>query len=90
MRNIDRTQSIGIASSKVLEKNLSRTSALFCNESANKIYLQLGFPAVSGAGIPIAAGGNYEIGFTNYWDGEVHALAAGAGSLLQVIEESVQ
>ncbi|GAI27527.1 unnamed protein product [marine sediment metagenome] len=73
---VDLVKPLSTTQIMVLDKNPSRTYALFVNDGAELIYLALGIPAIVNRGIRLNAnGGNYEINLTNPWHGSVHAIA---------------
>lgn len=56
---------ITTVTSEVLAANDKRRGAILINDGATKVYLGIGFAAVAGKGIAIAAGGSYEINRVN-------------------------
>lgn len=90
LKGIRRDTVIGTASRRVLEANSSRVGALLINRAAGAIAIGLGFdPGAATAGIVLAAnGGYYEIQLLNPFDGEIWAIGAGAGYLLNITEVS--
>jgi hypothetical protein len=84
--------SVGVAPTTCLQENLTRARVVFCNTSANIIYLSHSPQLVTGAGIPLVAnGGNfideYQPGNPCY-KGTWYAIASGAGSNLAIEEET--
>lgn len=59
---------------------------VFCNDSANTIYLSIGADAVVWEGMRLNANGwTFDINLTNPIKGDVHAIATWAGSNLSFI-----
>ncbi|GAJ03378.1 unnamed protein product [marine sediment metagenome] len=87
-RTSDLSIDLAVASIVVLPPNRHRTAAWLINNSAVVIYLGLGRPATATSGIRLnAAGGAFEINFTNLYRGEIQAISAsGTGNGLLIVE----
>lgn len=77
---------IGTSSSVVTALTENFRYGIFCNDSANIIYLSIGADAVVGSGVRLNAnGGTFEINRQNPVRGDVHAIATGASSNLSFV-----
>jgi len=87
----ERTISLGITAVELLPENSRRVHAIICNMHAlNKVYISLVKEAVASEGLVLnPAGGNYEIGRSNYWAGRVTGIADGVGTTLGITEVSI-
>ena len=73
----------GPASTTGLAANVNRKYALFVNDSANAIWLNLGGTAVADTGIRLnATGGSYEMMPGNLWRGQVNFIGTAADVLV--------
>lgn len=73
----DRSQTVPIVSSLMLETNLNRSWVAFVNKGDNDVFLRLGDPAVADTGIYLKAkGGSMLLDMVlTPWFGEVYAIA---------------
>lgn len=73
----------GPTSTTALASNIQRKYALFVNNSANALWLNLGNTAVASTGIRLnATGGSYEMMPGNLWRGQVNFIGTAADILL--------
>jgi len=88
LRAWDIAIAVGATSIMVLPANTRRIGAILVNDHASQtIYLKLGKNAAVNEGIRLNSGGaTYEIDLSNPWEGEVHAVASGAGTTLLITE----
>jgi len=79
---------VGDTTTTVLPENPHRRYAILINDSDEKMYIKLGFPAVQAEGIPVAAGGSLEISpaKANFYKGQINAICATGGKSLLVTE----
>lgn len=87
-RTNDFSQDVAVDSIQILPPNRHRTAAWLINNSTVVIYLGLDRPATITSGIRLnAAGGSFEINFTNLFRGAVNAISAsGSGNNLLALE----
>ena len=77
---------VWVTSSNVTPLTSNFRYGVFCNDSANTIYLSVWEAAVVGSGIRINAnGGSYEINRNNPIRWDIYAIATGAGSNLSFV-----
>ena len=79
---------IGAATTVALVANATRLYACFANDGTETIYLGLGVAAVMNIGIPILAGGSYEMSqeIGNLYIGAVNGICTSGGMVLAVTE----
>lgn len=83
---------VGVTSSLVSPLAATYRYGIFCNDSANVIYLSVGSPAVVGQGIRLNSnGGTYEINNINPLRGDIYAIStAGASNLCFITISNAQ
>ncbi|MBA7665085.1 hypothetical protein ES703_73151 [subsurface metagenome] len=87
-RTIDHTSDVTTSDTQVVPVNKARSWLEIVNDSDTIIYLALGRTAILNKGIRLnAAGGSFEINYTNLFKGFVRAIHAGAGNKVLLITE---
>jgi len=78
---------VGSASTKVAEAKGSRNSLVLTNDSDEIMYLSFEGAAVMNKGVRLnAAGGSYEVNFTNPFIGNIYAICTSGSKNLCVLQ----
>lgn len=90
LREVSRDHSVaalGGTDVVLIPANPRRTAVFITNNSANNVYIGLGYQATTTTGIRLNSGGGaLELNKTNLFRGVIHAIAGGAGSNVTAVE----